>query len=85
MRIITAVFCLCLTVACAPPASSGGGGGSSRADAGPANVDPECLRSSDCEDGYRCVDNACEEIANPGCASDRDPHRRALRQQRSMR
>ncbi len=73
MRILTAVFCLCLTVACAPPAGGGGGGASNRADAGNGSADAgvECMRSSDCAEGYRCVSNACEEI-DQGCDNDRD-------------
>ena len=74
MRVSTALFCLCLTVACAPPSGGGGGGGASRADAGASLNDAgvECLRSTDCGEGYRCIANACEEIADQGCDNDRD-------------
>ena len=70
MRLLLTLMCLCLSVACAAPTTNGGG--SSRADAGTsADAGVECTRSSDCEDGYRCVSNACEAI-DQGCAEDRD-------------
>ena len=74
MRVSTALICLCLTVACAPPSGGGSGGIASRADAGVSLSDAgvECRRSSDCAEGYRCVANACEEIADQGCGNDRD-------------
>lgn len=67
------ISCLSLFVACAPPAGGGGGGGGGSADAGAGSADAglECTRSSDCDQGFRCVRNACEEV-DQGCGDDRD-------------
>ena len=73
MRVFVTLFCLGLTLACAPPAGGSRSGGGNNADAGNMSADAgvECTRSSDCAEGFRCISNACEEI-DQGCANDRD-------------
>ncbi len=72
MKKLLVVSCYVVLAACAPPS---GGGGSSRGagnDAGPGGGnEPECTRSADCDPGFRCVQNACEQV-DQGCQSDRD-------------
>ena len=73
MRIFAAVFCLSLSVACAPPASQDG---NSLDRAVPAEVnanpDVECRSSRDCAQGFGCIESVCEEIVDEGCDVDRD-------------
>jgi hypothetical protein len=72
MKKLFVVSCLAVLTACAPPASSGGGRGGG-ADAGTSGDTGalECTRSTDCQQGFRCVNNACEEVQQ-GCTEDRD-------------